>query len=162
MIRMESFTQFYLDHREKLFKYLLQKCGNLALASDLMQESFTRYLERYGSAREELPLLYTIGRNLFYDHVRRPQLRQLNEAITQSPTTDQESRFLIDEQTRRVQEALKQLTEEERDILSLVVNSDLGYREIGRIHRCSVANVKVKVHRARLKLRKILEAPSNG
>jgi len=162
MIRMESFTRFYTNHRDKLFRYLLQKCGNIAQANDLMQESFTRYLERYGTVKEELPLLFTIGRNLFYDQLRRPQERPLPAEIADSSSTDLESSYLVDEQTRRVQNALLRLADEERDILSLAVNSNLGYREIARIHRCSVTNVKIKVHRARLKLKKMLEEQNNG
>ena len=41
------------------------------LASDIMQESFTRYLERYGQGSENPALLYTIGRHLIYDNARR-------------------------------------------------------------------------------------------
>jgi RNA polymerase sigma-70 factor (ECF subfamily) len=41
--------------------------------------------------------------------------------------------------------------------LNLVVSSDMSYREIAEIHHTSVQNVKVRVHRARVKLRKILE-----
>jgi DNA-directed RNA polymerase specialized sigma24 family protein len=39
----------------------------------------------------------------------------------------------------------------------MVVSRDLSYQEIAAINGMSVSNVKVKVHRARLKLRKIFE-----
>ena len=44
---------------------------------------------------------------------------------------------------------------DERDS-SLVVSSGLPYQEIARIAGTSVANVKVRVHRARVKIKKIM------
>jgi len=57
---------------------------------------------------------------------------------------------------RRVLAAMQKLAPKERDVLSLVVSSDLSYREIARVTGTSEGNVKVRVHRARGKLRKML------
>jgi RNA polymerase sigma-70 factor (ECF subfamily) len=51
---------------------------------------------------------------------------------------------------------MQQLEPEERDVLALVVSNDLSYREIARITGISEGNVKVRVHRARVKLRKMM------
>jgi len=67
-----------------------------------------------------------------------------------------ESRMMVREDYRRVLAAMQELEQEERDILSLVVSSGLSYREIARIAGTSEANVKVRVHRARVKLKKIM------
>ncbi len=67
-----------------------------------------------------------------------------------------ESRMMVREDYRRVLAAMQTLEQEERDILSLVVSSGLPYREIARIAGTSEANVKVRVHRARLKLKKMM------
>lgn len=159
---MESFQQFYTDHRDKLFGYLLQKSGNSSSAADLVQDTFTRYLERYGRRDGNLALLFTIGRNLFYDQVRRQKFRWSPLDPETLAGANLEETFIAEEQLRRVQAALSRLSEEERDILALVVNSDLGYREIAKIHGCSAANIKVKVHRARQKLKKTLKEGENG
>ena len=47
--------------------------GDPDLAGEIMQESFTRYLERYGDRGSEPRLLYTIGRNAALDAFRRKQ-----------------------------------------------------------------------------------------
>ena len=59
------------------------------------------------------------------------------------------------EEYRRVLTAMQQLAPEEKDVLSLVVSSDLSYQEIARITGISEGNVKVRVHRARVKLRQL-------
>ena len=125
-----------------------------------MQESFTRYLEHYG--QEETPsLLYTIARNTFFDHVRRQKRSALIENDQRESYIDQDRVLMAREEYRRVLLALQKLEEDERDILSLILSSDLSYREIATIAGISEANVKVKVHRARLKLRKMLEGDEN-
>ena len=64
---------------------------------------------------------------------------------------------MVKDTYRKVLSGFNNLGEDERDILAMVVSSDLSYQEIAEIHGMSLANVKVKVHRARLKLKKILE-----
>ena len=65
---------------------------------------------------------------------------------------------MVREEYRRVLDAMGTLENDERDILALAVSGDLSYREISVIAGISESNVKVKVHRARLKLRKIMQA----
>jgi len=50
----------------------------------------------------------------------------------------------------------KKLTDEDREILAQVA-SGLPYRQIGEILGLSEANIKVRVHRARVKLREIIK-----
>jgi RNA polymerase sigma-70 factor (ECF subfamily) len=53
---------------------------------------------------------------------------------------------------------MQTLKTDERDILALTVSSQLSYREISSIVGISESNVKVKVHRARAKLRQFIQA----
>ncbi len=157
---MNRFRQFYTDYRDKLFGYLLRKTGNAHIAADLAQETFTRYLERYKNHEQSPALLFTIGRNLFYDQTRQAQHQSriiANEDIVQDMVADQEETYLARERSGKILAALEKLGDEERDILALVVSSVLSYQEIADIRKCSVANIKVKVHRARQKLKKILQ-----
>ncbi len=123
-----------------------------------MQESFTRYLERYGKDSENAALLYTIGRNLIYDNARRQKRNSQLQSDRDNPVDDQEHHLMVRDQYRQVLSAMQKLEDDERDILALAVSSQLSYREISSIAGISEANVKVKVHRARAKLRKIIQA----
>ncbi len=154
---MHRFRQFYIDNKERLFGYLLRKSGNTNLAADIVQETFTRYLERYRRNNQQSPaLLYTIGRNLFYDEMRHNNRYVSGEEISQDTGADQEETYIAKEESGKVLAAMAQLGDDERDILALVVSSGLCYQEIADIRQCTVANIKVKVHRARLKLKKLL------
>jgi RNA polymerase sigma-70 factor (ECF subfamily) len=64
--------------------------------------------------------------------------------------------MMVREDYRRVMAAMQKLAPEERDVLSLAVSSDLTYREIARVTGTSEGNVKVRVHRARVKLKEMM------
>ena len=153
---MTNFRAFYKKHRERLFAYLMRSTGDYHLSGDILQESFTRYLEKYGDEGQNPALLYTIARNAVVDGYRKQgrdtPLLDEQEPSANNPETD----MMVREDYRRVLAAMQELEPEERDILSLVVSSGLPYREIARITGTSEANVKVRVHRARVKLKKMM------
>jgi RNA polymerase sigma-70 factor (ECF subfamily) len=154
---MEKFGSFYKDHQKMLFTYLMRMTGDYYLASDIMQESFTRYLERYSKQIPNASLLFTIARNVLFDHSR---IRWRNTQLEKDPVDGsgtQESSLLVKQEYRQVIAAMQQLKENERDILALAISDGLSYRDIAAIADISVENVKVKVHRIRLKLKKILQ-----
>jgi len=157
---MERFGQFYSENKEKLFGYLLRKSGSTHLAADLVQESYTRYIERYRHQELSVALLFTIARNIFLDHVRNQRPQADIDDIPAGMADDQEHLFIRREESRQILAALQQLDEEDRDILSLIASSGLTYREIATIKNCSEGSIKVRVHRARQKLRAILPAES--
>jgi len=134
----------------------MRKTGSGHLAADIMQETFTRYLERYAD-RESVSLLFTISRNLLHDLARTARNDTPYDEERHGAQQDQEHLYQVREESRRVLAAMERLDEEERDILSLVVSSGMSYREIGALTGNSEANIKVKVHRARCKLKKILQ-----
>ena len=153
---MSDFRAFYREHRDRLFAYLMRSTGDYYLAGDILQESFTRYLEKYGEEAPRPALLYTIARNAVVDGYRKQgrdtPLLDEQEPSANNPETD----MMVREDYRRVLAAMQELEPEERDILSLVVSSGLPYRKIARIAGTSEANVKVRVHRARVKLKKMM------
>jgi len=156
MNTVEKYSQFYRSHKEKLFGYLMRLTGDFQLSKDTMQESFTRYLEHYGSENQNVSLLYTIARNAIFDSARKNRHDRELDSNSMADAADPEKQILVREEARRVIAAMQELEVSERDVLSFVVSTDMTYREIAQLTNTSEANIKVKVHRARGKLRKIL------
>ena len=123
---------------------------------DIMQESFLRCLEKYRDKRISVSLLYTIARNVMIDYSRKNKRKREYEQQSKDQQISQED-FYIKQEYRQVIEAMKNLEKDEREILSLVLTENLKYREIASIMGIKENNVKVKVHRARLRLREILQ-----
>ena len=154
---MDKFRDFYKKQKEKLFSYLVRNTGDYHLSMDIMQESFTRYLEKYTSETGNVPLLYTIARNAISDHFRKAKRIKSLESYQNDYQADQEDDLEIKQEYRQVLMSMKSLDDDEREVLSLVLTEDLRYREIAFIVGISEGNVKIKVHRARLKLKKMLQ-----
>lgn len=150
---MTQFGTLYEEHRERLFYYLLRLTGDYDLSRDIMQESFVRCLGRYGDRIDHIALLYKVARNLVLDHKRKSDR---NEPLGQHQPADQtdiEHQVLVHEHYLKVLAALKALSFQDRELLSLVADESLSYREIAAILGSSENSIKVRVHRARKRLR---------
>jgi len=154
---VDTFRLFYQTQRKKIFGYLMRLTGNYPLASDIMQESFTRYLEHYGPQTQNVSLLFTIARNLVWDNTRKKTNNKEMENNIEDVTINPEEQLLVRESYRNVLSAMQKLKKSQRDLLALTISSDLSYREIANILGISEANVKVKVHRARILLKELLQ-----
>jgi RNA polymerase sigma-70 factor (ECF subfamily) len=153
---MEKFGSFYKDYKKTLFTYLMRMTGDYYLAGDIMQESFTRYLENYSEKLPNAAILFAIARNALFDHSRT---RGRNVQLEDDPidgSGNPEYGLMVKQEYQHVIAAMQRLELDERDILALAISDGISYRDIAAIVGISLENVKVKVHRIRLKLKKIL------
>jgi len=155
---VNTFENFYSQQRQRFFSYLVRCTGDYHLACDIMQESFARLYEKYTAENFKPQLLYTIGRNLVLDALRTRNRNKCNPINAQEATDQHEHYLMVRDEYRQVLIAMQKLEADERDLLSLIVSSELSYRELAEITGISEANVKVKIHRARKKLRNYLGA----
>ena len=156
---MDAYGQFYRQNRERVFAYLLRLSGDYQLAVDLTQESFTRCLARYGRKAGRPALLFTIARNALLDAVKKRREEALggDEAVAPAAEGDPERAVIQKQAVTRMLDAIGQLQQTDRELIALVAADTLSYREIGDLLGISVGNVKVRVHRARLRLKAILD-----
>jgi RNA polymerase sigma-70 factor, ECF subfamily len=156
-----DFSEIYERYALEVHRFALYLSGNRALAEDLTSETFVHAL----CARSDLRVgtvkayLFAIARNLYRDFLTRHRnmvpSTELPERADPVPGPDltAESR----ETFSNVLQAIQRLPEIEREALVLAIDQELSYEQIAVILGCSVAAVKVRVHRARLKLRAELE-----
>ncbi len=125
---------------DRLYRYCYYHTYNRILAQDIVQEAFTRYMERYGSLNEKnaVPYLYVIARNLCIDHYRRQGTQA--EKYLQEQTYEQEQTIGLTESEDNtlitklsVQRALSRLSEEERELLLLISVNEVSVKEAGMI-----------------------------
>jgi RNA polymerase sigma-70 factor (ECF subfamily) len=151
---MLTFHDIYTEHAAHVYRFALFLTHDSALADDLMSETFLRAwsaAERMERATMRSYLL-TITRNLHRDHIRR-EVRNtvLDEGV---PAEDRRVDEGIDARAAlaRVLEASAKLSAIDRAVFFERVLEERPYQEIARRNGLSVAAVKVKVYRARLKL----------
>lgn len=156
MTDFHALYQSYAPHVRRFAQFL---CGDESLADDITSETFVRAWTSRGRIREDTvkAYLFTIARNIYRDHLRRgKRYEELAESLPDAapgPQTRAEHRAELD----TVMAALQQLEEADRAALLMRVQEDMPYEQIARTLGLPVTTVKVKVHRARLKLMKARE-----
>ena len=104
----------------------------------------------------------TIARNLFLQQRHRDQGRHdaLREEADPRPGPEQQAAAV--HRMAQLREALPRLPEADRAALLLRAQGELNYDEIACSLGITVSAAKVKVHRARLKLARLMDGAAGG
>jgi len=160
---MTDFHSLYQSYAPQVHRFALFLCGDPALADDITSETFVRAWTGRGKIRESTvkAYLFTIARNLYRDHLRRERRNtELEDSIPDS-SPSLAARTEQKAELNAVLEALKQLPEVDRAALLMRAQQEMPYEEIAQALELPVTTVKVKVHRARLKLMQV-RSPFQG
>lgn len=155
---LSEFTQLYDTFIQKIFQYIYYKTTHKETAEDLTSVTFTKALERIGSFDASKgsfsSWLYTIARNSVIDHyrVQKPGVN-IEDVWGLAGSEDIERDAEARQQLREVEQYLKQLKPQQRDIVILRVWDQLSYAEIAEITGLSEANCKMTYSRTIRRLR---------
>lgn len=154
---MTRFHELYESYSRDVYRFALYLSGDPAVAEDVTSET----LIRVWSSPEPVRLatvkayLLTIARNLCLMERRRALRRQgLDETVPDAGHGALRQVEAKDE-LESVLRLLQQFPEADRAALLMRADEGLSYEEIAVALGLPVATVKVKVHRARLKLAQI-------
>lgn len=156
-----AFARLYQRDVDTIYRYLLFKVGDPAVAEDLTSEAFVRAwqaLPRYQHRQQPLRhWLLRIARNLAVDHFRRQAMDraavdELSQAVplVAGPPPLSESEEL--------EAALRTLPPSQREVIVLRFLEDLPTSDVARIVGKSEGAVRVIQHRALRALRALLAA----
>lgn len=146
-----AFHGLYHRTARPLRAYLLRSCGNLALADDLLQETYLRML-RSGFEGEDddhrRRYLYRIGTNLLRDHFRsaRPETDTLPEK-DEGRGHDEVMHLRSD-----IGGAMAEIGPRDRQMLWLAYVEGASHDEIAEIMKLKSASVRSMLFRARKRL----------
>jgi RNA polymerase sigma-70 factor (ECF subfamily) len=158
-----DFRQIY----EKTFAMLFRVSNNIVRnpdrAEELSQEAFTRFFDQgkvFPSENDAKYWLIRVTKNLSINVIKRKS-RELKmiEKVKKEPTRHEktgEEVLVEDAICKQVMDAIAQLPEKLRLVITLKTYTDLDYKGIGETLNISESNVKVRVFRARKMLEKIL------
>lgn len=169
---LPGFDYVFHEFERPIYQYLLGLTQNEADAEDLTQETFIRVNDKLKTFRGEASLktwIYRIATNVSIDHFRSRACRQTN--ATQSL---QEAEFEREWADNNVPSPDHQVTQSEMSdcVQGFILSLPLSYRTVLLLHDlqglkvqdiadlldCSLDTVKIRLHRARNKLRESLDA----
>ncbi len=152
-----TFDRFYQTYKDRIVSYLFKLTGDYQNSLDFMQESFARYFSRYRHREKSQALLFTIARNTVFDSARKNKRETVADSI--EPVCDEtpEAQLIQKQKGAHIARAFGQLSSDDQQLLSMVSSQNLTYRQIGNRLGLSESNVKVRVHRARIRLMGLLK-----
>ena len=165
----ENASVIFKGDYNRIFRYIVSIVQDTAEAEDLTQETFLRAYRGRNSLREEgaqITWLYRIATHVCLDRLRQYARRNPKESDTdidqvdvpEPDTPSLQKTIEQDEMSGCVQGYLTRLPDTYRAAILLHDMHELGASEIAKLLGESLATIKIRLHRARHKLRIALEA----
>jgi RNA polymerase sigma-70 factor (ECF subfamily) len=176
----KNFSQIYQEYERPMFNYILRMVQDHETAEDLTQEVFVRVYQHRSTFRGESSFstwIYRLATNLCRDHFRKKSSRQEdrtdllgilpsaeNQEIERSYPHERNNSIRADEIVIKsemnacIRNYIDRLPEDYRAVIILSELQDLKNQDIAEILECSLEIVKIRLHRARKRLKETLGA----
>ena len=164
-------------YQNRIYRYLLRLVRQPADADDLFQQTWLRVAEKirsFDTSRDFDAWLFTLARNLAFDHLRRIRPQSLDEPsrddapedtmIARMATGDPGpfEQLLATERAQHLAAALENLPLTYREVLSLRFEEEMKLEEIAAVLSAPLSTVKSRLRRSLEQLREILESSADG
>lgn len=149
----EMFGLLIERYSDKVFSYFIKFLGDRDEAFNLTNEVFYKAfkgIKNFNENKNFFPWLIKIARNEGINFIRKNRNYEEHDIDGFEDESDFERDIILEE-------ALNKLNENDREIILLFYQQDFSYEEIANILNISLENVKVRIFRAKEKLRKLLE-----
>jgi RNA polymerase sigma-70 factor (ECF subfamily) len=160
-----DFWEIYDQYSPRVRSFILSLVKDEWVADDLSQETFARVQVNLKSLRDPTRIssrIFRIAYNLCQDHFRSTKastLAESGERSTREPPGQPTVHEALEQHQmgQCVQAQIDLLPESLRTVLILYDVMDFSHQEIAEILGTTIENTKVRLHRARNRLKAILE-----
>ena len=166
--RQRLFNELYSQYEKRVFAYCVYVTGDKDQASDIFQEVFIKAYRSLHTIRESdktANWLFRIARNECLNSLKVSQRNeQRNVDIEETYDSDQLATppAAYTGENEILEWALNQISSEQREALLLAEFEGFSLKEIADMTGATLSNVKVRIHRAKIKLQKILQPILNS
>jgi RNA polymerase sigma-70 factor (ECF subfamily) len=163
-----AFEELYGRHKDSVYRYLLRLSQDPATAEDVFQEVWGKIIkarDNYRRTAKFTTFLYRVAHNCFIDHVRRNKRHAGNVGLEPDQLADAgESPEALTEKAlarRRMEAALADLPEEQRDTFLLHEEAGLNLEQIAAVTGTNREASKSRLRYAVAKLRAAIDEPGD-
>jgi RNA polymerase sigma-70 factor, ECF subfamily len=169
---LDALSTLMARYQNRIYRYLLRLVREPADADDLFQQTWLRVAERIRSfdpSRNFDAWLFTVARNLAFDHLRRLRPSSLDQPVSDDSPNDTMvsrlinadpgpfDRMLAGERARLLAGALENLPVSYREVLSLRFEEEMKLEEIATVLATPLSTVKSRLRRSLEQLRATLD-----
>ena len=162
-----AFETLYRRHKDAVYRYLLRLCQHRDAAEDVFQEVWAKIIkarETYRPTAKFTTFLYRVAHNCFIDHIRRNKRHE--HPASHEPDQQPDPSDLPETETerslarRRLELALRDLPEEQRDVFLLREEAGLSLDQIAAVTDTNRETAKSRLRYATNKLRAAIDEPA--
>jgi RNA polymerase sigma-70 factor (ECF subfamily) len=166
---MAAFEEIYTRHHRRVYSICLRMLQNTSEAEDLTQDVFIQLYRKIGSFRGDSAFttwLHRMTVNQVLMHFRKRTVK-FEKTTEEGETPDQVVTGTANPERMRIvdkialEHAIDQLPNGYKNVFVLHDVEGFEHEEVARILGCSVGTSKSQLHKARLKLQKLLGKKAN-
>lgn len=166
---MAAFEEIYTRHHRRVYSICLRMLQNASEAEDLTQDVFIQLYRKIGSFRGDSAFttwLHRMTVNQVLMHFRKRNVK-FEKTTEEGDTPEQIVSGTANPERMRIVDkialdnAIEQLPNGYKNVFVLHDVEGFEHEEVARILGCSVGTSKSQLHKARLKLQKLLKKKAN-
>ena len=157
----------YQRHNDALYRYLLRLCHHRDTAEDIFQDVWGKIIksrQNYRPTAKFSTFLYRVAHNCFIDHIRRNKRHSHSVDVEpdNQPDPGDQPEALAERSMarRRLDAALRELPEEQRDVFLLHEEAGLNLDQIASVTGANRETAKSRLRYAVKKLRVAINEPA--
>ena len=162
-----AFEMLYQRHNNALYRYLVRLCHHRDTAEDIFQDVWGKIIksrQNYRPTAKFSTFLYRVAHNCFIDHIRRnkrhSQIVDVEPDNQPDPGDQPEALAERSMAKRRLDAALRELPEEQRDVFLLHEEAGLNLDQIASVTGANRETAKSRLRYAVRKLRVAIDEPA--
>jgi RNA polymerase sigma-70 factor (ECF subfamily) len=157
-------------HQQRLYSFIFSKVQDRNVTEDIFQDAFIKVIRtlKKGNYNEEgkfLPWVMRITHNLIIDHFRRfnrmPTFNSTDDfdifSVLGDDKLNAENQLIKDQILNDVKELVKELPEEQKEVLIMRIYKDMSFKEISENTGVSINTALGRMRYALINLRKLVE-----
>ncbi|MEE9409110.1 MAG: sigma-70 family RNA polymerase sigma factor [Polaribacter sp.] len=157
-------------HQQRLFSFIYSKVKDKDITEDIFQDTFIKVIRtlKKGNYNEEgkfLPWVMRISHNLVIDHFRKsnrmPTFRNTDEfdifSVLGDGSLNAEKQIIQEQIYNDVRDLVKELPEEQKEVLVMRMYKDMSFKEISENTGVSINTALGRMRYALINMRKLIE-----
>jgi len=159
MDKNKIIERLYLEHKDHVYNYLARMANDPELAMDVTQQTFMKALSDKNFAQVTNPkaYLFTIARNTLFNEFKRKKATSLDaieeagnfEVVDENEAVHEETE--LQDLQAKIEKSIKRMPAKVKELMILRYTEDLSIKEIAAVTGRTLSDVKVNLHRARIK-----------
>jgi RNA polymerase sigma-70 factor (ECF subfamily) len=157
-------------HQQRLYSFIYSKIQDRDLTEDVFQDTFIKVIRtlKKGNYNEEgkfLPWVMRIAHNLIIDHFRKsnrmPTFKNTDEfdifSVLGDGNLNAEKKIIQEQIYNDVRDLVKELPEEQKEVLIMRMYKDMSFREISENTGVSINTALGRMRYALINMRKLID-----